>query len=341
MKHRLAVAALSLAAAALAGAVSAAPSYSVTDHLKGAGDGGWDYASFDPVHGRVFISRAGGVTVVDVATKAVSVLTIPGVGRMHESLPLDHGRLLLVTDGNANAAHLIDAGTGVSVADISTGQKPDAAAFDPATGLALVMNGHSGTVSLIDPAARKAVGDITVGGSLEFAAADGRGKVFVNIEDQNQIAVIDTKARALAGHYALPGCTSPGGIAYAANAGVLIVACQNKVAKVLNAADGHDLGTLTIGAGPDSVFYDPARHLAFIPCGRDGVLEVIAVRGPHDVAVVQTAPTELGARTGAVDPATGAIYLPTAKYERAANGLPSIVPGTFEVVVVTPGKAAD
>ena len=341
MKHRLAVAALSLVTAALACSASAASSYSVTDHLKSAVDGGWDYASFEPVHGRVFISRAGGVTLVDVASKAVRTLTIPGAGRMHESLPLDHGRLLLVTDGNANAAHLIDAGTGAAIADIPTGQKPDAAVFDPASGLALVMNGHSGTVTLIDPAAHKAVGDITLGGSLEFAAADGKGKVFVNIEDQNQIAVIDTRTRTLAGRYATPGCTGPGGIAYAANAGLLIVSCGNKVAKVLNAADGRDLGTLTIGAGPDAVFYDPTRHLAFIPCGRDGVLEVIAVRGPHDVAVVQTVPTELGARTGAVDPATGAIYLPTAKYQIAPNGLPGIVPGTFEVVVVTPGKAAD
>jgi DNA-binding beta-propeller fold protein YncE len=341
MHHRLNVAVLSLFAAGLASAALAAPNYGVTDHLKGAGDGGWDYASFDPVHGRVFISRAGGVTVVDVATKSVSVLTIPGSGRMHESLPLDHGRLLLVTDGNANAAHLIDASAGAGIADIPTGQKPDAAVFDPASGLALVMNGHSGTVTMIDPATRKAVGDITLGGSLEFAAADGKGKVFVNIEDQNQIAVIDTEARSLAGHYGLPGCTSPGGIAYAPGAGVLIVACQNKVAKVLNAVDGRDLDTLTIGAGPDAVFYDATRHLAFIPCGRDGVLEVIAVRSPADVAVVQIVPTELGARTGAVDPASGVIYLPTAKYQIAPNGLPSIVPGTFEVVVVSPGKAGD
>jgi DNA-binding beta-propeller fold protein YncE len=341
MTHRLAVAALSLAAAALAGAASAAPSYSVTDHLKGAGDGGWDYASFDPAHGRVYISRAGGVTVVDVATKAVSVLTIPGAGRMHESLPLDHGRVLLVTDGNASAAHLIDTATGAAIADIPVGQKPDAAVFDPASGLALVMNGHSGSVSLIDPAAHKAVGEIALGGSLEFTAADGKGKVFVDIEDQNQIDVIDTKTRTLAGHYATPGCTGPGGIAYAPDAGVLIVSCGNKVAKVLNAADGQDLGTLTIGAGPDAVFYDAVRHLAFIPCGRDGVLEVIAVRGPRDVAVVQTVPTELGARTGAVDPATGAVYLPTAKYQITPGNPPSIVPGTFEIVVVTPGKAAD
>ena len=338
--HKPIVAALlSLIATALAGAAGAAPAYGVTDRLKMA-DGGWDYTSFDPVHGRVFISRGGGVTVVDVGTKSVSTLTIPpGAGRMHESLPLDHGKLLLVTDGTANVAHLIDAGTGASVADVPVGQKPDAAVFDPASGLAVVMNGHSGDVTLIDPATRKAVATVALGGSLEFAAADGKGKVFVAIEDQNQLAVIDAKAHALAGHYALHGCTGPGGIAYAANAGVLIVACANKVAKVVDAANGADLGTLTIGAGPDAVIYDTARKLAFIPCGRDGVLEVIAVRGPKNVAIVQTATTQIGARTGAVDPSTGALYLPTAKYERQANGLVNTVPGTYEVLVVTPGKA--
>ena len=337
--HKAAAALLLLIAVALAGRATAAPpTYGVTDRLKMT-DGGWDYTSFDPVHGRVFVSRSGGVTVVDITAKTVSLVTIPGAGRMHESLPLDHGKLLLVTDSTANVAHLIDAGTGASVADVAVGQKPDAAVFDPASGLAMVMNGHSGDVTLIDPAAHKAVATVTLGGSLEFAAADGKGKVFVNIEDQNQIAVVDARAHALAGHYALPGCTGPGGIAYASQAGVLIVACGNKVAKVINAADGADLGTLAIGAGPDAVIYDAARKLAFIPCGRDGVLEVIAVRGPKDVAIVQTATTQIGARTGAVDPATGALYLPTATYQKLPNGLINTVPGTFEVLVVTPGKA--
>ena len=222
-----------------------------------------------------------------------------------------------------------------------TGFKPDAAAFDPASGLALTMNGKSGDVTFIDPAAHKAVATVAVGGALEFAAVDGAGKAFVNVEDQNQIAVIDTRAHALVGHYALPGCNGPSGLAYAPGAGVLIAACANKVAKVIDAADGHDVATLAIGAGPDAVIYDPKRKLAFIPCGRDGVLEVIAVRGPKDVSVIQTVPTQVGARTGALDPATGAIYLPTAQYERPPNGLPSIVPGTFEVLVVTPTKAAD
>jgi hypothetical protein len=342
MQFPLAATFVALAAATLAASAHAAPSYSVTGHIK-ADDGGWDYASFDPAHGRVFVSRsAGAVTVVDPAKKTVSTLTIPGSGRMHESLPLAGGALLLVTDGTANVAHLIDPASGAAVADVPTGTKPDAAAFDPASGLALVMNGKSGDVTLIDPVARKAVASVAVGGALEFAAVDGRGRAFVNIEDQNQIGVIDTKAHTLVGHYPLAGCESPSGLAYAPGAkagdgGVLIAACANKVAKVLAAADGHDLATLAIGAGPDAVIYDAARRLAFIPCGRDGVLEVIAVRGPRDVAIVQTVTTQPGARTGAVDPASGALYLPTAQFQPAANGgRPTAIPGTFEILVVTP-----
>jgi DNA-binding beta-propeller fold protein YncE len=347
MPQSLAIALVTLAAAALAAGASAAPpSYSLTGHIK-VDDGGWDYASFDAAHGRVFVSRsAGAVTVVDVATKAVSTLTIPGSGRMHESLPLNHGALLLVTDGTANVAHLIEPATGASVADVPTGTKPDAAAFDPASGLALVMNGKSGDVTFIDPATHAAVATAAVGGALEFAAVDGAGKAFVNIEDQNQMGVIDTKTHTLIGHYALAGCDSPSGLAYAPigttkAAGVLIAACANKVAKVLSAADGHDVATLTIGAGPDAVIYDPVRKLAFIPCGRDGVLEVIAVRGPSDVAVVATVTTQVGARTGAVDPATGALYLPTAQFQPPATpggGRPAAIPGTFEILVVTPAR---
>ena len=327
---------LALAAPPFASASAATPSYSLSDRLKGP-DGGWDYVSFDPSLKRVFVSRAGGITVVNVSTKQVSFLTLPA-GRMHESLPLPGGRLL-VTDGTANVAHIIDGSSGATIVDVPVGEKPDSATFDPATGLALVMNGRSGDVSFVDPAAGKVVGSILLGGSLEAAISDGVGRAFVNIEDQNQIAVIDTRTKSVAARYVLPGCDGPGGLAYAKDAGVLIAACANKVAKVVNAADGRVVATLDIGAGPDSVLYDSQRRLAFIPCGRDGVLEVIAVRGPKDVAVLEAVPTQVGARTGAVDPATGDVYLATAKYDPPpmAGGRPTVEPGTFEILVVSPG----
>ena len=334
MKTSALVAAACLAATGAMTSPSHAATYALTDRIK-MGDGNFDYSSFDPVHRRLYVSRVGGVLALDVDTKAVTE-QLTAAQRTHESLPLDDGKELLITDSGSNTAHLVDAMTGKALAEIPTGKKPDAAIFDPASGLALAMNGQSGDVTLIDPATRKAVGSIAIGGALEFAAADGAGKVFVNIEDKGQIAVLDTKARTLVGRYDLKGCEEPSGMIYAPEAGVLISACANGVAKVLTAATGEEVATLTIGKGPDAVIYDEARKLAFIPCGRTGVLEVIAVRGPKDVAIVQTVKTQIGARSGAVDPKTGVLYLPTATYTLSAAGRPTPTPGTFAILVVSP-----
>jgi DNA-binding beta-propeller fold protein YncE len=329
------LAAAAFAASAPLAIAQPAPSYTVVDRIKGP-DAGFDYASFDPAHRRVYVSRSGGVLALDVDTGVVTG-HLTDAQKTHESLPLDNGDKLLITDSGTNTAHLVEALTGKPLAEIPTGQKPDGAFFDPATDLAFVIDGKSGDVTLVDPSTQKAVGSIAIGGGLEFGVADGQGRAFVNIEDQNQIAVLDTKARTLVGRYPLAGCEGPTGLAYVADAGVLIAACANKAAKIIRAADGKDLGTLTIGAGPDAVIYDASRRLAFIPCGRDGVLEVIAVQGPDDVRIVQTVATEVGAKTGALDTKTGRLYLPTARYTIPADGgRPVSAPGSFEILVVAP-----
>jgi len=313
--------------------------YAVTDHIK-IPDGGFDYASFDPALRRVYLSRTGGVTALEVDSGTV-IGHLADVQHAHEVLPLNDGAQLLVTDSGSNSVRLIEARSGKLITDIPAGQKPDGAVLDPGSGLAVVMDGHGGDVTVIDPVAKAAVGRIAVGGTPEFAAADGAGRVYDNVEDQNRIAVIDVKARALVGAYPLKGCEGPTGLAYAGDAGVLIAACANGVAKVIRASDGADLATLAIGLGPDAVIYDPVRHLAFIPCGRDGVLEVIAVRSASDIAIVQRLKTLVGARTGAVDPQTGKVYLPTAHFVAPAPGVkPVATPGTYELLVVSPTGAS-
>ncbi|MDR3512785.1 MAG: hypothetical protein P4L73_14205 [Caulobacteraceae bacterium] len=331
----LAASAVAVSALAAAAGVQAAPSYGLAERIK-APDGGYDYASFDPVRRRLYVSRAGGVTAVDVDSGVVTG-HLTDAQKAHESLPLNDGGALLVTDSGSNTAHLVDALSGKPLAEIPTGQKPDAALFDPASGVALAVDGRSGELTLIDPKAGKAVGTIAVGGALEFGVADGAGRVFVNVEDQNRIAVVDTRQRALVGHYALAGCEGPTGLAYVADAGVLIAACANRLAKLIRASDGKDLGSLVIGAGPDAVIYDAERRLAFIPCGRDGMLEVVAVSASGQAAIVQSLPTQAGARTGALDPKTGRLYLPTARFALSASGgRPVAQPGTFEILVVAP-----
>ena len=312
----------------------AAPNYHVADHIAGP-DGGWDYASFDPVHRRLYISRTDRVTAVDVDSGRLTDHLADAQGT-HESLPLRGGGELLVTSRAINGARIVDALSGKLIVDVPTGTGPDAAVFDPASDRALVMNGRGGDVTFIDAKTHAVVGDATIGGVLEFGAVDGAGKAFVNIESKNEIAVLDTRKAALIGRYPLPGCIAPGGLAYAEQAGVLITACQNNVALVVRASDGKVLSTLPIGNGPDAVIYDAKRRLAFIPCGRDGVLEVIAVRAAGDVVKLQTLATQRSARTGALDPKTGRLYLPTANYIAQPTGRPTATPGTFTILVVAP-----
>jgi YVTN family beta-propeller protein len=324
-----------IAAAPHPAAAQSAPAYAVVDHIAGP-DGRWDYASFDAARRRVYIAHGTQVSAIEVDSRTVVPALAPGAG-LHSAFALPGGAVLVTTNGATGVANFIDAGSGSLIASVPVGEDPDAAIFDPASGLVLVMNGKAGTVSLIDPAARKAVGTITVGGALEFAAADGAGKAYVNIEDKGQIAALDLTARKVAAVYPMTGCEEPSGLAYAKSAGLLIAACADNVAKVVRAATGEVVATLPIGAKPDAVIWDEQRSLAFIPCGGSGTLAVIAVRGANDVAVVQTVTTAPGARTGALDPKTGRLYLPTAKFLPTQPGQKkAMVPGSFEVVVVAP-----
>ena len=336
-KFSLRLAALAGAAmfASAGAAVAATPTYAVTGRIAGP-DGGWDYASFDPVHRRLYVSRTDGVTALDVDTGVVTAHLTDGK-YTHEPLVLPGGDVLLVTNGGSASARMVNAATGALIADVPSGPLPDGAIYDPASGL-VVTSSATGNASVIDPAAKAATGAIAIGGKLEFLAVDGHGRVFNNVESAGEIAVLDLKARTVVARYKLDGCDSPGGLAYVDKADVLVAACDNGVAKVVAAKTGAILATLAIGQGPDAVIYDSVRHTVFSPCGHDGVLDVIEVGKGADAAVVQVVTTEPGARTGAVDPKTGKLYLPTARFGPVPAGghrAPPL-PGTFHLVVVSP-----
>jgi YVTN family beta-propeller protein len=326
--------ALTVVTAAQALAAAGPAPMKIVDRIAGP-DGGWDYANFDPVHRRLYVAHGAAVTAIDVDTGKVTPALV-AAQRAHSALPLPGGDELLVTNGGANTATLVDAMTGVVRATVATGQNPDAALFDPASGLAFVMNGRSGDITLIDAKAAKAVGGIPVGGKLEFGATDGQGRVFVNVEDKGEIAVIDTAARTVVAHWAMVGCDEPSGLAYAADVRLLIAACANGKAEVVSSVSGKIVASLPVGEEPDAVFYDAQRHLAYVPSGGAGTLSVIAVHGPTDVAVIETVATKPGARTGTFDPQTGKVYLPSADYDPPAQpgGRRSAKSGTFSVLVL-------
>jgi hypothetical protein len=193
------------------------------------------------------------------------------------------------------------------------------------------------TVTLIDPAARAAVGEIPVGGELELAAGDGRGLAFVNVESRNELAVLDLRGRKVLKRIALTGCEGPTGVAYLPLAHRLLSTCVNGVAAVTDPAAGKVIGSFPIGQGPDSALYDPQRRLAFVPAGKSGELDLFADTA-GGVKPAGKIATQRGARTGAVDPRTGGVYLPAADYLTPATpgGKPKIKPGSVVALVVKP-----
>lgn len=342
MPTRLLVTA-ALAACLAAPAVSAAdanssspPGYSVVDRIPAA-DGGWDFANIDAVNGKLYVARSNAITVVDIASRHVTD-RLAEAKRGHQVLVLDQGKTVFETDGETGLGRFISTADGSVLAEVPTGAKPDAAFLDPATGLIAVMNAGDGTVALVDSAKRALAGKITVGGGLEFGVADGHGGAFINIEDANSIARVDLAHRRKTGSIALPGCEGPTGLALIANGRRLITACANEVALVVDTASGKTLATLPIGHDPDAVLVDEARGLAFIPCGGSGTLVALAIGDAEHIRVSQTIPTQVGAKTGAIDQRDGRIYLPTASLAApepgAKRGKP--VPGSFVVLVVAP-----
>jgi DNA-binding beta-propeller fold protein YncE len=326
-------AALCLAVLAASTAARAAPpGYHVIDRIAGP-DGGWDYVRVDPVNNRVLVAHGGSVMAVDLATKAVTPGLAPGA-RLHDAMPVNGGTEILVTNGGTGTAVFAAAKTGATVATVRAGKNPDAAAFDARSGLILVMNHSSGDITLIDGKAHKAVGTIAVGGDLEAAAVDGAGKAFVNVEDKNEIAVVDLASRRVTARYALIACDGPTGLAYDAADHLLMAACDGST-DIVDARTGKVLQTLTTGKGADGIAFDPRQKLAFVSAGRAGTLAVIGVAKGR-ATVLETVPTQVGARTIALDERTGRLYLPTARYGPpvAAGGRPTMVPGSFQLLVV-------
>jgi len=295
-------------------------------------DGGWDTLTVDPASKRVLIARSDGVDAVDIQTGAVTPRLISGT-RFH-GVTVVPGTPLAVASQAAGSAIVFNVRTGKISGEVKTDADADATIYEPSTRAVWVMNGESGTISIVDPLKVAAVGKISVGGSLEFAALDRRGHLFVNVEDKNELVEIDVHKRTLIRRIPLEGCQRPTGLTYLSS-GVLLSACSNGVAKVTRSSDGQPLADIAIGPRPDGAFVDEARHRAYIPSGGDGTLAVIDTNGsqPRKIA---TAQTEVGARTGTVDPSSGSVYLPAAKFgpPPAAGGRPAIIPGSVELLVV-------
>lgn len=299
------------------------------------GDGGWDYASVDAAARRLYVAHGDTVSVVDLAT-ARALAPIGPAAHAHAVVPLPTGEIA-VTNGTDNSVRFFAAASGRQVASLTVGAKPDAAVVDPGTGHLLSIDADAGSVAEIDVRAHRLVRTIPVAEGLEYAAVVGR-TLFVNNEDKGEIDGVDLTRGAATAPIALPGCEAPTGLGLDASHHRLIAACANGVAAIVDTDRRALVGRVPIGRGPDAVIVDAARSRAYIPAGKDGVLDVLSLVDARAVTHQATIRTEPSARTGALDPRTGTVWLPAARVMPATgSGKPKAVPGSFHVLAVQPG----
>jgi DNA-binding beta-propeller fold protein YncE len=332
-----------VAATPAADTQTAAVHYSVIEQIAGPGTD-WDYLSVDPAARRLYIAH-NGVAALDLETNKLTTRLVAGTST-HGVLPLGNG-MVAVDDSGNSVLTFFEGATGKVGATVhipksaTTAQgfrDPDALALDPHTGLLVVVNADSGELVLVDQKKPAIVGTIKVGGNLEFLAADGAGTMFVNVTSTNEIVAVDIANRKVTRHFPMRECEEPTGLSFDERDHLLISVCANGVAKFIDARSGHDLKTVTIGQGADAVMFDGARRLVFVPSGEAGTLSIIAVRSLDDISLVETVRTQVGARTGALDPQTGRVYLPAAQFKppTASFPFPRAIEGTFVVLVLAP-----
>lgn len=318
---------------------AADPGYHVIKKLQLGGEGGWDYLTVDGAARRLYISRSTHVIVVDIDTDKVvgDIADTPGVHGIAIAPELNRG---FTSNGKANTSTIFDLKTLKVLGQVKTGQNPDAILYDPASKRVLTFNGRSKDATVFEAISGKIAGTIALGGKPEFAAADGQGKVYVNIEDTNEVVEIDSLKLSLTKRYSLKPCEEPSGMGLDAEHHRVYSGCHNKVVTILNTETGKVIATMPIGEGVDGNGFDQERGLAFSANG-EGTLTVVRESAPGKFEVAETVTTQHGARTMAIDPKTHNIYLPTAQFSpqtaSAADGSrprPTMIRDSFAVLVV-------
>lgn len=309
-----------IAAFLLVGASVADGGYSVTKKIPLPGQGGFDYLTVDEAARRLYVSHGTQVEVLDIDSLAV-VGNIPKTPGVHGVAIAPESGRGFVSNGQAATVTIFDLKTLARIADVPTGQKPDAIIYDSATSRVFAFNGGSNSVTAIDAASGKVAGTVDLGGGPEFAAADGRGYVFDNLEDESQVLKINSRELKVERRWSTAPCASPSSMAMDRANRRLFLGCRSKVMAVMNADNGQVITTLPIGDHVDATAFDPETKLIFNSNG-EGSITVIHQDDPDKYSLVETVKTAPRAKTMALDPKTHRLFLSTAES------------GQFEVLVV-------
>ena len=330
-----------LAAAWASGGVPAPDRYHIESTIP-AQSKYWDYSSIDADRHRLYVGRLGGVLEVNLETHAVIETLFPGE-LIHAVLPIE-GHLLVAADGAKNELKVFDVATNAMQATVAVGGHPDAIAFDARTKTVVTVNKKSQDLTLVDTDTWTVRATVKLPGDPEFAVTDDHGTLYVNLADQGRIAVVDLDTQRIVGNHKLQGCQDPSGIAFHRQFALVISVCGNGLVKFLSAPKFREVASIAVGRGADAVLLDEPRNRVFIPAGDDGTLSVLSLRSATDVVLADTLKTEMGAASGAVDAASGRVYLPTGRRLRepaVAGGWrpPHIAQGSFHILVIAPGTS--
>lgn len=319
----------------------AATQYKLKQKIALGGDGGWDYLTYDPAGQRLFIARATRVMVVDPEKGSVlgEIPNTPGVHGVALAQDLGKG---FTSNGRENTVTVFDLKTLKETARIKLdgAENPDAIMYEPVSKRIFTFNGRSQNATAIDAEKNSVIANIPLDGKPEFAVADGKGTVFVNIEDKSELTSIDARNAKVLNTWSLAPCEEPSGLAIDQKNRRLFSGCHNKMMAVVNADNGKVVATVPIGEGVDANRFDPGTKLAFSSNG-DGTLTVVHQDSPDKYTVLQNAETQRSARTMAVNPKNHEVYLVAAEIEQAppekAGERPrrTMKPGSFTLLVMT------
>ena len=310
MTRHLLAALIVLSAAGLAAPTAGDAQTFKVEKFDIKGEGGTDYVVVESGTGRVFVSRATHMMVVEGATGKVlgDIPNTPGVHGAGIVTRLGHG---FTTNGGDGTVTMFDLKTLAVLRQIMVGPGLDGIMYDEPDDKIILTN-HSrpiGTLTAIDPKTGDVVATVELEDtSPEGAAADGRGHIFVNNETKNTMQVIDVKTWKATASWPLGPCEGPTGIAYDKASNRIFSGC-NKTSVVVDPATGHVVASIANGTRVDALGWDPSRKLIYIPNGAEGNVTVVHQDSPDKYTVVATVPTFAGAKTIAVDPKTHNAYL--------------------------------
>ena len=319
-------------------AAQSTPTYSVVRTMLLGGDGGWDYVYADSAARRLYIARATRFMVADLDSGKL-VGEIPDTPGAHGVAIVSDLGIGFTTNGRENTSSVFDLKTLKVSEKIKTGEGPDAIVYDSASAHVFIMDGHAKAASVIDPKTRKVVATIPLSGKPEAPVADGKGRVYVNIEDKSLIAVIDSSTNKVISEWPMAGCEEPSGLDMDRQEGHLFAACGNKQMAIVDANTGKLIATVLTGDGSDGLAFDPGAKLAVTSNGEGNMSFVGERDGKY--ALVENVPTKKGARTITFDASTGQMLTVTADLGPAPKpspenprGRPMPLPNSFVVIAV-------